>query len=59
MKKLIVLVAVVGGVFALVKRRKDAAAAEAKLWDEATGQSTPPPAPVPPVPPVPPVTPAV
>ena len=37
MKKLIVLVAVGGAVFALVNKRKQAAAAEAKLWDEATG----------------------
>ena len=37
MKKLLVLLALAGSAFALVKKRRDAAAAEAALWDEATG----------------------
>jgi hypothetical protein len=52
MKKLLVLAAVTAGVLALVNKRKQAAQAEAKLWDEATGVTTPPPAPVPPAAPV-------
>jgi len=53
MKKLLVLAAAGAAVFALVNKRKKAAEAEAKLWDEATGQTTPPSAPVPPPAPAP------
>src|SRR6478736_2431476 len=52
MKKVIVVAAAGAAVFALVNKRKKAAEAEAKLWDEATGQTTPPSAPVPPAVPV-------
>ncbi len=37
MKKLLLLVGLGGAAFALVNKRKKAAAAEAALWDEATG----------------------
>ena len=51
MKKLLVLAAVGAGIYAVVNKRKKAAEAEAKLWDEATGTPstgyTPPPAPKP------------
>ncbi|WP_420119836.1 DLW-39 family protein [Nakamurella sp.] len=36
MKKILVLLAVLGGIAFLVQRRRQAAAAEAALWDEAT-----------------------
>ncbi len=41
MKKLLVLAALGGGAYALVKRRRQQAEAEAKLWEEATGTSGP------------------
>lgn len=37
MKKLLLLAALGGGAFAFTRRRKAAAEAEAKLWEEATG----------------------
>ncbi|WP_239020627.1 DLW-39 family protein [Nakamurella antarctica] len=39
MKKLLVLLGLAGAAYALVNQRKKAAAAEAALWDEATGVS--------------------
>ena len=36
MKKILLLLAVLGGIAFLVQRRLQAAAAEAALWDEAT-----------------------
>jgi len=36
MKKILLLLAVLGGIAFLVQRRRQAAAAEAALWDEAT-----------------------
>lgn len=39
MKKLLMLLAVAGAVLGLVNKRKQAAQAEARLWDEATGRS--------------------
>lgn len=36
MKKILVILAVLGAVAFLVQRRRQAAAAEAALWDEAT-----------------------
>ena len=48
MKKLLVVAAAGAAAYALVNKRKKAAEAEAKLWDEATGTPstgyTPPPA---------------
>lgn len=43
-KKLIVVGALAGGAKVLADKRKKQAEAEAKLWDEATGRTTPPPA---------------
>lgn len=43
-KKLIVVGALAAGAKALTDKRKKQAEAEAKLWDEATGRTTPPPA---------------
>ncbi|NNG36495.1 hypothetical protein HKD39_12405 [Nakamurella sp. DB0629] len=43
-KKLIVGGALAGGAKVLADKRKKQAEAEAKLWDEATGRTTPPPA---------------
>lgn len=40
-KKLLVLAALAGGAYAVVNKRKQTAAAEAKLWDEATGRTAP------------------
>ena len=37
MKKLLFLVALAGGAYTMIKKRQQAAAAEAALWDEATG----------------------
>jgi hypothetical protein len=42
-KKLLVLGALAGGAYALVNKRKQTASAEARLWDEATGRTTPAP----------------
>ena len=42
MKKLLFLAAIAGGVYAMVKKRQEAAAAEAALWDEATGATKEP-----------------
>ena len=47
MKKLLFLVALAGGAYAMVKKRQEAAAAEAALWDEATGVTTTPVTPAP------------
>ena len=41
MKKLLVLAAIGGGVYSMLTKRKKQAAAEAKLWDEATGRTAP------------------
>ncbi|MDQ2848300.1 MAG: DLW-39 family protein [Actinomycetota bacterium] len=41
MKKLLLLGALAGGAYAMVNKRKKTAAAEAKLWDEATGRTAP------------------
>ncbi len=40
MKKILLVLAVLGGIAFLVQRRRQAAAAEAALWDEATKPST-------------------
>ena len=40
MKKILLLLAVLGGIAFLVQRRRQAAAAEAALWDEATKPTT-------------------
>ena len=40
-KKLLVLGTIAGGAYAVVNKRKKTAAAEAKLWDEATGRTAP------------------
>jgi hypothetical protein len=42
-KRLLALGAAAGGAYAMVNKRKKTAAAEARLWDEATGRSTPAP----------------
>jgi hypothetical protein len=40
-KKLLALAAIAGGTYAVVNKRKQTAAAEARLWDEATGRTAP------------------
>ncbi|MDQ6657823.1 MAG: DLW-39 family protein [Actinomycetota bacterium] len=39
MRKFLLLGALAGGAYAMVNKRKKTAAAEAKLWDEATGRT--------------------
>ncbi len=53
LKKLLFLAALAGGAYAMVKKRQEAAAAEAALWDEATGKTASAPAPVAPAFPTP------